>query len=566
MPKGKQQNEGAVWLKRETGAYRCRVALLCALGIVSSAASLFFAYFIGDFLNGAIDGNSKIVWIFLGVLVGLLLIKIGLKVWENYYEEALRVKLVVALRNRVFSGLLRADYTAVSAYHSGELLHRVTTDINEVASSTVRFFPAFLSACAQVVGAVVILLTIQPIFTAVYVLGGAVFAAVAVLFRKSLKERQKEVLAADGAQRSFFLENIRVLPTVKAYSAERESETKMDGLGQELLQKSQKRNAVRTGMGGIFSLLGNVGFLFAAVWYAVGFLRGNPVNIGSVLSVVLLLMQFQQPLTRLSGLVPAYYARIAAAERLAEIDVFPKEEDGEDECFAAEDFAELSAENLAFAYGRGEVLHDVSFRIRKGEIVCLTGGSGAGKSTLLKLLLAILQPTDGRHFVSGQKGNRLPVSKATRGLFAYVPQQNFLLFGTIYENLTFFASKTRKNADDFLENKVKAALTVACAEFVYDLPNGLQTVLGEGGSGLSEGQLQRLSVARALLSDRPVLLLDEATSALDIETERALLKNIRSLTGKTCLMVTHRAAALDIADGAFVVKDGKILPQNSTTI
>ncbi len=566
MPKGKQKNEGAVWLKRETGAYRCRVALLCALGVVCSAASLFFAYFIGDFLNGAIDGNTKTVRIFLGVLIGLLFLKIGLKVGESYYAETLRAKLVIALRNRVFSGLLRADYAAVSEYHSGELLHRVTTDVNEVASSTVRFFPAFLSACAQVVGVVVILLTIQPIFTAVYVLGGAVFAAVAVLFRKSLKERQKEVLAVDGAQRSFFLENIRALPTVKAYSAERESETKMDGLGKELLQKSQKRNAVRTGLGGIFSLLGNVGFLFAAVWYAVGFLRGYPVNIGSVLSVVLLLMQFQQPLTRLSGLVLAYYARITAAERLAEIDGFPKEADTAGESFATEDFAELFAENLAFSYGRGEVLHDVSFRVRKGEIVCVTGGSGAGKSTLLKLILAILQPTDGRLFAADQKGNRLPVSKATRGLFAYVAQQNFLLFGTIYENLTFFTSETRKNADDFLENEVKAALTVACADFVYDLPNGLQTVLGEGGSGLSEGELQRLSVARALLSDRPVLLLDEATSALDIETERALLKNIRSLTGKTCLMVTHRTAALDIADSAFVVKDGKILPQNSTTI
>ena len=196
--------------------------------------------------------------------------------------------------------------------------------------------------------------------------------------------------------------------------------------------------------------------------------------------------------------------------------------------------------------------------IKKGEIVCLTGASGSGKSTIFKLLLNVYSPTQGDIRLKGDyaQENGMPLTAQERSLFAYVPQGNFLFSGTIYENLTFFADK-KENED--LNIRVEKALQTACAEFVYELPQGLQTPLNENGGGLSEGQTQRLAVARAILSDRPILLLDEATSALDGETESRLLENIRALKDKTCLIVTHRPAALNIADRILTVEDGKII-------
>ena len=219
---------------------------------------------------------------------------------------------------------------------------------------------------------------------------------------------------------------------------------------------------------------------------------------------------------------------------------------------------EISFENVAFTYGRESVLTDACGVIKKGEIVCLTGASGSGKSTIFKLLLNVYAPTQGDIRLKGDyaQENGMSLTAQERSLFAYVPQGNFLFSGTIYENLTFFADK-KENED--LNIRVEKALQTACAEFVYELPQGLQTPLNENGGGLSEGQTQRLAVARAILSDRPILLLDEATSALDGETESRLLENIRALKDKTCLIVTHRPAALNIADRILTVENSKII-------
>jgi ATP-binding cassette subfamily B protein len=196
------------------------------------------------------------------------------------------------------------------------------------------------------------------------------------------------------------------------------------------------------------------------------------------------------------------------------------------------------------------VIENATATVEKGSIVCVTGQSGSGKSTLFKLLLRVYEPTEGEMLAVVGKEN-VPLSCDTRNLFAYVPQGNFLFSGTIYDNVVFFAENP---TDDDVENALKAA----CAEFVYDLPDGLQTPLLERGGGLSEGQMQRLAIARALLSNRPVLLFDEATSALDGETEKRLLQNVKAMQNKTCILVTHRPAALAIADRILDVQDGKV--------
>ena len=215
------------------------------------------------------------------------------------------------------------------------------------------------------------------------------------------------------------------------------------------------------------------------------------------------------------------------------------------------DFSCIDFCDVTFSYGRENVLKNATFSIKKGDIVCLKGASGAGKSTIFKLLLNVYKPEQGEIRLKGKEYD-VGLTAGHRELFAYVPQGNFLFSGTIYENLTFFCD------DKVKDETVYEALKTACALFVYDLPEGLNTPLMERGAGLSEGQMQRLAVARAILSNQPVLLLDESTSALDSNTEKQLLENIKNLHDKTCLIVTHRDAPLSIADKIFTIENANI--------
>lgn len=269
-----------------------------------------------------------------------------------------------------------------------------------------------------------------------------------------------------------------------------------------------------------------------------------------MLSIVLLLNQLQHPFSAVSSIVPVYYAQIASAERMDEIETLPKESV---ENQTQIDYAKVQAlqfDNVSFDYGRERVIEDASAAIQKGAIVCVTGQSGSGKSTLFKLLLRVYTPNEGEIYAVTD-GGKVPLTCNTRNLFAYVPQGNFLFSGSILENIVFFSESPT-------EEEIDNALKAACAEFVYDLPEGLRTPLLERGAGLSEGQLQRLAIARAFLSKRPVLLFDEATSALDGETEERLLLNVKAMKDRTCILVTHRPAALAIADSILDIQDGKV--------
>lgn len=562
MSKIGQKNAGKIMLKREMRPYNGVVLFLTCLSVGTTLFSLAFAYLVQYLINSATSGNTKMLVIFSIVLLGVLLGKILLKIFDGYYAEKTRAKMYTDLRSRTFSKILHSDYVKIQNYHSGDLINRLTADVQEVCSDTVGLMPTLASMLVQCIGAVVALATIDPFFTAIYVVCGCIFACVVGLFRSGIKKRHKEVLETDGKVRSFIQEGLSSVMSIKAYGAEGKTAQKESKLSSDYYEKRMNRNVFRAKMSFLFTLLSNFGLIFAVIWCSVSILNGN-TNYGSILSVILLLMQLQQPLTSFSNIFPVYYTRLASAERLAEIDEMPMEGIGDKKVNIQElyrDMRNIRMEDISFAYGKNLVLNHANFSIEKGKIVCLVGSSGAGKSTAFKLLLNVFKQNAGHIFLQGEfeESTHIPLTARERGLFAYVPQGNFFFSGTIEENLTFFL----EDKSLATEKKILNALYVACAEFVYDLPNGLNTKLGEGGSGLSEGQLQRLNVARAILSDRPILLLDEATSALDGETESDLLENIRNLKNKTCLIVTHRPAALAIADSVLSVENGQIIQRN----
>ena len=553
-----QSENGKKWIKKEMRPYRGYVFFLTCLTVISTGLSLAFAYMVQFLVNSASDKNTQLLWIFSAVVLAVLLVRIGLQTFLDYAAEHLRAKITAELRTRMFGKILRSDYAKIQEYHSGDLLNRLTSDIQEMSMTTVSLLPAIVGMIVQCLGAIAALLTIDPLFTLIYVLCGCAFAGITAFFRKQIKKRQKEVLEVDGKARAFMQESMSSVMTIKSYGAEAKTEQKAQGISEIYYQKRMRRMRLRSLMNVVFELLGNFGLVFAVIWCSVSVLNGN-TNYGSILSVILLLMQLKHPFSAFSSIVPVYYARLTSGERLNEIEALPCEtietnKTNEAETNLYDELQDISMESVAFTYGRDEVLKNANATIKKGEIVCLTGASGSGKSTLFKLLLNVFAPTGGGLWLDDGKGNKKPLTAKERSLFAYVPQGKFLFSGTIYENLTFFAGEILD-----MEKRIEKALEVACAQFVWELPQGLQTPLTEGGGGLSEGQMQRLAVARAILSDRPILLLDEATSALDGETEIKLLENVRKLKEKTCLIVTHRPAALVIADRVLSVEGGKIV-------
>lgn len=557
MSKQQKKNnaKGNEWLKKSLKDYRSAVFLLTLCNVVAVLFSLAFAYLARYVINSATEKDKKGLIVFSAVVLSVLLFKIFLQTAINYQSEKYRAKLTVGLRQKLFSQALSADYSAVRKYHSGDLLNRFTTDVSEVASDTVYILPAVAGMLIQSIGAICALLTLDPLFTLVFIAGGIALGCLVALLKKKLKRFHKEAVEADGKSRAFMQESISASLTLRAYDARKSAEEKSEKTLEEYYEKRMKRNRLRAFANGAFSLLSSAGMIFSVVWCGIGILKGT-TDYGSALSVILLLGQLQHPLTSFSSVVSVYYARSASAERLAEIAELPQEKNATDgKTCPYEEIRSFKAENLTFGYGEEKLFDGACAEFKRGKISCVTGDSGAGKSTLFKLLLSVYTPDGGSICKTGKDESEYPLNARDRNLFAYVPQGNFLFSGTIRENLVFFA---KEKSSDISEEKLEKALETACAEFVRELPKGSDTLLREHGEGLSEGQLQRLAVARALLSERPVLLLDEATSALDEETEARLLENLKGLQRKTCIIVTHRPAAMKIADEIFRIQNGKI--------
>lgn len=556
MKKADKKSEkllGEKWLKREMRPYRGSILFLTFLTVLSVVLSLAFSYMLQYVINSAAAKEKKKLIIFS---VAILLVVIGRvlsQTYSGYLAEKCRAKITVGLRERTFNKILCSKYSHAEKYHSGDLLNRMTSDVAEIANDTVTILPVIVGMVVQCVGAISALLMLDPLFTLVFTLGGIMLGGISALFRKKVKKYHKEQVEADGKSRAFTQESIASLLTLKAYGAEKEAGEKSAKILDEYYRRRMKKNVLNAYMRSSFSFLSSAGTVFAVIWSSVRVMSGY-ADYGSILSVVMLLGQLQQPFASFSAVLPVIYARAASAERLAEADMMPEDEGVSHSDVDYSTLQSFKANELSFGYGRNEILTRANVEIEKGKIVCITGESGSGKSTLFKLLLSVYQPTAGLLTAVDETGVETPITSKERALFAYVPQGNFLFSGTIYENFEFFVGKEK--ASDSIA--VERALNVACAQFVKELPQGLETSLKERGGGLSEGQLQRLAIARAILSDRPVLLLDEATSALDSETEKEVLENIRNIEGKTCLIVTHRPAALSIADEVLEVKEGKI--------
>ena len=542
------QSKAKIWLKENVGAYRSSIVFLTVLTVLATVCSVGFAYLTSYLINSAVDKNNRLIILFSCVVLGLLIGRVVLRSIINYWSERCRATITADLRSKLFKKILKGKYEEVSKYHSGDLITRITADTGEISGTTVGLLPQAVGIVVQIVGAVLALLKIDLHFTLFLILGGVVIIGISAFLRKKTKWFYKEIMKADGASRAFMQESIVSELTIKSFGAEEKTSGKAD----ETLNLYKKRRIGRAKLnsvvGVLYSLITNVGLVFAIIWCAFGISRG--MEYGSVLAIVLLMEQLQRPLNSVSAIIPAYYSRQASAERLLEIDEIEEEITEKESGLTYQNINKISLKNATFCYGKDKVLDNFSIEFSKNSTTCLYGVSGGGKSTILKLLLGVYPLNNGTIGFETESGF-VNLGAEHRGLFAYVPQGNFLFSGTVYENLTFFSNEKNQ---ELLKEKVNKAILDSCSEFVYDLPNGLETVLNEHGGGLSEGQKQRLAVARAFLTERPILLLDESTSALDETTEKRLIENIKKIKDKTCIIISHRQSVIDFSDVAVKIE------------
>lgn len=489
--------------------------------------------------------------------VSILLIISG-RLFLRIYAQSLTIKvqarMEMGMRSKLFTGILAKKYDEINAYHSGELMNRMTSDIKIVTEGVTGIVPNLLYFITQFVGAFVVLIIFDWKFTMVFLLAGIVISAVTLVFRGKLKSLHKEVQETDGKVRSFFQEAIESILVVKTFGVEEQFEEKGNELQSINYDAKMKRRKISICANAGFSFVFNIGYLLALVWCALKVCT-KAMTYGTLTAVLQLISQIQTPFVNITKIVPQYYAILASAERIMEIEEIELEDRSEEDICVEKfynTFSEARFENIQFNYGRESVLEEGNVSFQKGDFVAVRGISGIGKSTLMKMLLGVFKPQTGHIRLYKNGGEYVEAGPGTRGLFSYVPQGNYLFSGTLRENILLINPYAT-------EEEIHQALEISdIKEFVCSLPEGLDTVIGEKGLGISEGQAQRLAIARALLSKAPILLLDEATSALDAETEHNVLERIKALNQKTCIIITHKAAALEVCNKEFVIENKKL--------
>lgn len=484
-----------------------------------------------------------------GIIAGLILCQL----LYRHLHEMLMAQLDRQWKRSTLRDLLHSEYAAVSRFHSGELLNRMNNDVRILNQGLLDALPNVAALMTRLVAAMAVLASMEPWFTLVICGAGGFVILAAGLLRRRLKILHKAVSEREGRVLSFLQETLEKLMMVQAMDAGAEMERRSEGLLADRYSAQRRRKNMSLMTNTCVNLLSQGASFAALLWCGTKLLRGQ-LSFGSLTAVTQLVSQIQVPVMNLSAVIPQYIAMSAAAERLRELSELEPEppalgSDGED---LYRRMTAIRAEGLCFSYDRDVLLEQVSLELPKGSFAVVTGSSGIGKSTLLKLLMGFCRPGSGRLYLQ-LEGEQVDAGRAVRHLFAYVPQGNLLLSGTLRENLTLAKP-------DATQAQLRQALYVsAMDEYLPQLPDGMETLLGENGAGLSEGQAQRLAIARAVLGGAPILLLDECTSALDADTEQKVLERLRALPDRTCIAVTHRPAAIRLCDVQLEVSEGHIL-------
>lgn len=550
------------WIVKNTKRYIPAVVLVAVLSALISVGYVLLAYVSGYVLDIATKEKNGNIYLYVTLLFALILGQAALYVINSSLRARISGKTEMHIKSRILNGLIKKEYSGVGKLHSGDILTRFTSDVSVVVSAFVGIIPNAVSLVARLAVALVVIASFSLKLMLFILAVGIVVAVAARLYSVIFKRIHKKFQEAEGKTRSYMQECTENLVAIKAFGARSAFSDHLKDFMTETYKLLLRRNTVSNVSNIAVYILFTGGYYAALVWGAF-MVSGSVMTFGVLMTLLNIVSQIRTPITGVSGLIPQYFSALASAERIMELEDIPDEPEVMVPTEIEEiyrDMTELAIRDLTFSYdGVHDILKNSNLTIKKGEVVALQGISGEGKSTILRMLLGLYKPASGSLTVmSGDKTYN--IDPAVRGLFAYVPQGNMIFSGTIAENIRFCV----QNATD--EEMYNAAKCADIYDFIMTLPEGFNTDLGERGAGLSEGQVQRIAIARAILSEAPILLLDECTSSLDEKTEGNVLKNIKSMTDRTIIIISHRPAALELCDKVYELINGEVREKHKEKI
>ena len=527
------------WLWRAWRGNQLQAILNAAIGLLSVVVSLAQVWAVQHAIDVASGHAEGSIYWSVGVMALLVLCGFALRICSIWVRNILGIKAQNRMQQRMLDRILRSEWTGKESHHSGDVLNRLEQDVGTVVSFLTETIPNTISVVAMFVGAFLYLFSMDKVLAFVIVGIIPVFVLLSKLYIGQMRRLTRQVRDSDSKVQSVLQETIQHRMLIKTLESDSIMVDRLESTQSELRHRVVKRTAFSVVSNFILNAGFSVGYLIAFLWAALR-MADQTLTFGGMTAFLQLVNRIQGPARDLTRLAPVFVGVFTAAERLMELEENPLEEQGDPIPLTAPCGVRL--EHITYAYDDGDsnVIEQLDFNFYPGSCTAVLGETGAGKTTLIRLILALLHPNEGKVILYNQQEQK-ELSPLMRCNFVYVPQGNTLMSGTIRDNL-------RLGKLNATEEEIKAALEMSCASFVMELPDGLDTVCTEAGGGLSEGQAQRISIARALLRNRPIMLFDEATSALDPETERQLLHNILSHHDKTVIFITHRPAVVDYCD------------------
>lgn len=548
------------WILRYSIRYKATVILFILLGVFSTVMGLGTGI-VSKYIIDAVTGMDSKALIPAAVgFVAMNLFQIVGNAWASRITAKNRILVNQEIREEVFAKVLAADWEALLEYHSGDLLSRLNSDVNTVATSVLGWIPTFITGMVQFAGTFCLIFYYDPAMAFIALASAPVTLAMSQMLVRRMRKHNEKMLKVNSDMMAFNEEAFQNLQYIKSFGLMQKYGELFSGKQEYYKEVQLDYNKFSILTSSVMSVVG-MGVTAACFGWGVYRLWTGAITYGTMTLFLQQAGSLSSAFSNLVNMVPVAVGAATSAGRIMAVTDLPKEElkDVEEAASFVGDASEgegvtIRAEHLDFWYhGGNQVISGASFYVKPREVVALVGPSGEGKTTMLRILLGLVWAKKGHVWAESGK-RKLEISPGTRKLFAYVPQGNTMMSGTIRDNLRLLNS-------DVSEEEIWIALKDVCAdEFVKELPEGLDTYLKERGGGLSEGQLQRLSIARAMLSNAPVLLLDEATSALDVATERRLLRNImKSARNKTCIVTTHRPSVLTMCTRVYQISDREVV-------
>ncbi len=551
------------WIFTYSARYKGAIAFYLILGILSTTLGLVSSV-VSKYLIDIITGyQTEKLSLLLGLMIGSTIFSLVFDSIISRISTKISIDIGNDIQADIFDQIIDADWSAINKYSNGDVLNRFSNDIGTVSNNAINWLPSIILAFYNFIATFFVILHYDWIM-AVFALGSAPMMLLMSRFLiKKQREYAKKVKEMSSEVMSFEVETFYNFDTIKSFGTAPYYSKKLRWWQKRFKDISLEYNLFSIKTNIVMSLYGSA-ISFLAFAYCLYRLWTRDITYGTMTLFLGQSSKLSSAFNSVVSIIPNFLNSSISAHRIRELVDLPREvhieESSELDKFAEDGF-EVRMKDVEFSYVEGtKVIHESGFKACPGEIVALVGPSGEGKTTMIRLILGLIRPEEGKASIIASDGTEVEMNVETRHLFSYVPQGNTILSGTIAENM-------RIVKEDATDEEIIEALKIACAwDFVKDMPDTINSKIGERGRGFSEGQSQRISIARAVLRDAPILLLDEATSALDVTTERNVLRNIiQQKPNKTCIVTTHRPSVLNMCQRVYRVMETKVTELDEET-